>query len=169
MSALKIMLFMAVVAQQPSDSVEMPKVEMPPVQQVGRASWYGAGNWHGSITANGEKFDPQAQTCAHRNLPFNTMVMVENTANHRRAWCRINDRGPYGIVSHEGRLEARLIPNQDGRIIDLSMATSRKLGLFDSGVGTVRIRYWTPHSQDHFALARRRPSAASTASSGSSL
>ena len=88
----------------------------------GLASWYGPG-FAGHRTANGERFEPRAFTAAHRTLPFDTCVRVENVANGRSARVRINDRGPY--VS--------------GRIIDLSEAAARELGVHAEGVARVRL------------------------------
>ena len=88
--------------------------------QSGQASWYGPG-LHGRRTANGEIFNTNALTAAHRSLPFGTRVKVTNHRTGRSTVVRINDRGPY----------AR------GRIIDLSRASAEAIGL--SGVGTVSL------------------------------
>src|SRR6266436_1535296 len=65
---------------------------------VGNSSWYGPG-FNGRKTANGERFDSEALTAAHPNLPFGSVVRVVNTRNGKFELVRINDRGPY----HEGR------------------------------------------------------------------
>ncbi len=88
----------------------------------GVASYYGKG-FHGRPTASGEPFDKGAMTAAHRKLKFHSCVEVENLANGRRVQVRINDRGPY----------AR------GRIIDVSEAAGRKLGMLESGLARVRL------------------------------
>ena len=88
----------------------------------GLASFYGPG-LHGNLTANGERFDQNAMTAAHRKLRFGTCLQVVNLANGRRVRVRINDRGPY----------------IDGRIIDLSKAAARKLDMLDEGVARVRL------------------------------
>lgn len=88
--------------------------------QVGRASWYGR-QFQGRKTANGEKFDMNALTCAHRSLPLGTWLRVTNMVNHRSTFVRVNDRGP--IVA--------------SRILDLSYAAARKLGL--GGISKVKI------------------------------
>src|SRR5690606_26117103 len=77
----------------------------------GVASWYGPG-FHGRKTANGEIYDQNEFTAAHRTLPFNTLVRVENLRNGRSVIVRINDRGPF----------------VDDRIIDLSHKAARNLG-----------------------------------------
>jgi rare lipoprotein A len=88
--------------------------------QTGIASWYGAG-W--SRTANGERYDPDSLTAAHRSLPFGTMVRVSNLATGRSVHLRINNRGPF----------------RKGRIIDVSKAAARRLAMMQSGVATVEI------------------------------
>jgi rare lipoprotein A (peptidoglycan hydrolase) len=89
---------------------------------VGNASWYGPG-FDGRLTADGEKFDSEALTAAHPNLPFGSILRVVNPRNGRFELVRINDRGPY----------------QEGREIDVSYAVARKLGLIHSGVSQVRL------------------------------
>ncbi|HOX14323.1 MAG TPA: septal ring lytic transglycosylase RlpA family protein, partial [Spirochaetales bacterium] len=90
--------------------------------ETGEASWYGPG-FHGRRTANGEVFDKEAMTAAHRTLPFGTLVRVRNLDNGREAVLRINDRGPF----------AR------GRILDVSEAGARALGMVESGTARVLI------------------------------
>lgn len=88
--------------------------------QQGIASWYGPG-FHNRLTANGERYNMNALTAAHRTLPFGTMVLVKNTATGKTVTVRINDRGPY----------------IKGRIIDLSRAAARELGI--SGIQRVAL------------------------------
>lgn len=85
--------------------------------QRGKASWYGRRH-HGRKTASGERFDMHAMTAAHRKFPFGTRVRVTNLKNGRSVVVRINDRGPFGR----------------GRIIDVSEAAARALGMIDAGV-----------------------------------
>jgi rare lipoprotein A len=89
--------------------------------EVGRgiASWYGK-RFHGRRTASGERFDMHALTAAHRTLPFGTVVRVTSLVNGRTVDVRINDRGPH----------------LKQRVIDLSQAAARVLGLLESGAGT---------------------------------
>jgi rare lipoprotein A len=94
----------------------------PRETQVGLASYYGRAH-DGRRTASGERFDMHAMTAAHPTLPFGTRVRVTNLYNGRRAVVRINDRGP-----HKGK-----------RIIDLSYAAARELGLVGAGVAKVRL------------------------------
>ena len=88
----------------------------------GMASYYG---YDGSSnrTASGQRFNPEEMTAAHRSLPFGTQVRVTNTHNGRSVVVRINDRGPY----------------VRGRVIDLSAAAARILGMIGSGVAPVHI------------------------------
>lgn len=90
--------------------------------QRGLASWYGP-NFVGRPTANGEVFDPEQLTAAHKSLPFGTRVRVVNLENGRSVVVRINDRGPF----------------KPGRIIDLSRAAARRIGMIGSGVAEVRV------------------------------
>lgn len=90
--------------------------------QTGRASWYGPG-FNGKQTASGEVYDMEAMTAAHRSLPFQTRVQVENLDNGTTTEVRINDRGPF----------------IRGRIIDLSKAGARSVDMLGSGTARVRI------------------------------
>ncbi len=91
--------------------------------QYGKATWYG-GRFHGRRTASGEPFDQNALTAAHRRLPFGTLVRVTRLDTKQGVTVRINDRGPYG----------------KGRIVDLSKAAAKKLGMLGRGVVKVRLR-----------------------------
>jgi rare lipoprotein A len=95
---------------------------VPPVgTEVGLASWYGA-EFHGRPTSNREIYNMNDMTAAHPTLPFGTFLMVTNLDNEKTAVVRVNDRGPF----------------VKGRIIDLSYAAARVLGMI--GPGTVRVR-----------------------------
>lgn len=119
-------LLAACASQQPRPpaTVSTPG-ERPTFTQEGMASWYG-NNHHGKTTANGEAFDMNAMTAAHRSLPFGTVVRVTNLSSKRAVKVRINDRGPYS----------------NGRIIDLSAQAARELGITDHGVARVRIEQY---------------------------
>lgn len=78
----------------------------------GEASYYGPG-FHGKQTASGEIFDQDDYTCAHKSLPFGTKLKVVRVDNGSSVVVRVNDRGPY----------------VDGRILDLSVAAGKKIGL----------------------------------------
>lgn len=90
--------------------------------QVGVASWYGRSH-AGQLTANGERFNPRAMTCAHRTLPLGSVLTVTNIATGTNVTCRVNDRGPY----------------IRGRILDLSEQAARRLGVGELGLVRVRI------------------------------
>lgn len=92
-------------------------------EQSGIASWYGPG-FHGRTTANGETYDMEAMTAAHKQLPFGSIVEVKNRDNGRKTRVRVNDRGPF----------------VRGRIIDLSKAAARDIDMLGSGTARVRIR-----------------------------
>jgi rare lipoprotein A len=91
-------------------------------RQVGVGSTYGNGDgFHGQRTASGERFNQWALTAASRSLPFGTFVRVTNTRTGRSVVVRINDRGPF----------------TKGRIIDISTAAARKIGM--DGVASVKV------------------------------
>lgn len=83
-------------ASMPSDTDRAPLRMSPEANdhswQAGGVSWYGE-PFHGRTTASGERFDMHALTCAHKTLPFGTMVMLRHGG--RSAVCRVNDRGPF--------------------------------------------------------------------------
>jgi rare lipoprotein A len=88
--------------------------------EIGKASWYGP-HFQGKKTANGEAFDMNSLTCAHRNLPLGSWVRVTNLRNRKSIFVRVNDRGP--------------VP--DDRIIDLSYAAAQAVGI--KGLGRVKL------------------------------
>jgi rare lipoprotein A (peptidoglycan hydrolase) len=90
--------------------------------QSGMASWYG-GNFNGRKTANGEIYNMNEMTAAHKTLPFGTLVRVTNTRNGDSVDVRINDRGPF----------------VGGRVIDLSRAAANDIGMAGSGVAPVKL------------------------------
>ena len=91
-------------------------------RQKGIASWYGK-KFHGRKTSNGETYDMYGISAAHKTLPFNTVVRVNNLDNGKTIDVRINDRGPF----------------IRGRIIDLSYGAARKVGLVGPGTARVEI------------------------------
>ncbi len=95
----------------------------------GKASYY-ARKFSGRKTANGEYFSLSHFTAAHRTLPFGTSVRVINLENGKTVVVRINDRGPY----------------RHGRIIDVSPAAAREIGLVRSGVAKVRIETYNENT-----------------------
>jgi hypothetical protein len=93
------------------------------VYQAGVASWYGD-DFHGKATANGEVYDMHKLTAAHQELPFHSLVEVENLENGRRVLVRINDRGPF----------------LKERIIDLSLKAAQRLEMAEKGTAEVNLR-----------------------------
>ncbi|PWJ44294.1 septal ring lytic transglycosylase RlpA family protein [Sediminitomix flava] len=87
---------------------------------TGEASYY-AKKFHGRTTANGEKFNMYAMTAAHKELPFNTVLKVVNLTNGKWVKVRINDRGPF----------------VGNRIIDLSYAAAKNIGMIQDGVAKI--------------------------------
>ena len=92
------------------------------VLETGVTSWYGP-NFHGKLTANGETYDMDGITAAHRTLPFNSEVLVENLDNGKTLVVRINDRGPYA----------------KDRILDLSRGAARQLGVIGPGTANIKL------------------------------
>jgi rare lipoprotein A len=88
----------------------------------GIASWYGP-KFHGRFTASGERYDMNEMTAAHRSLPFGTLVGVRNTRTGREVVVRITDRGPYSR----------------NRVIDLSYAAAREVGVVGPGTASVEL------------------------------
>ena len=88
----------------------------------GVSSWYGP-NFHGKLTANGEIYNMYAYTAANKIMPFGTIVKVINLNNGKSVIVRINDRGPF----------------MKGRILDLSYAAGKKIGLDKTGTAPVKI------------------------------
>lgn len=99
----------------------------PNYDEKGVASWYGA-QFHNLNTANGELFDMNRPSAAHKTLPLPCIVEVTDLDTGRKIRVRVNDRGPF--VS--------------GRIIDLSKAAAEQLGTARKGVARVRVRYLGP-------------------------
>jgi len=106
-------------------SVPAPQVVSPPSLKptiVGEASWYGR-DFNGKTTASGHTFDETKMTAAHRTLPLGSKAKVTNLDNGKAVEVEINDRGPYA----------------KGRIIDLSHAAAKVLGIGDHGTARVSV------------------------------
>ena len=109
--------------------------------QRGVASWYGPG-FHGRLTANGERFDMNELTAAHKTLPFGTRVLVHNPRTGKEVVVRINDRGPF----------------IKGRMIDLSKAAAKALGFKSRGHDAVVLREVLPARANGELVASGRDS-----------
>jgi rare lipoprotein A len=111
--------------QTPRGTPAVPPLSLtgaPFFTQTGLASFYG-GAHDGKITARGEIFDHRDLTAAHRTLPFGTMVRVTNLSNGRTVRVEITDRGP--------RIKSR--------VIDISLAAAREIGMQKKGITRVRV------------------------------
>ena len=86
-------------------------------KEVGKASYYG-NKFHGRRTSDGSRYHRDSLTCAHRTLPFGTLLKVRNVQNGREVVVKVTDRGPFGR----------------GRIVDLSLAAARELDMLSAGV-----------------------------------
>ena len=127
-SAMMIPLLLTVSAAaqevEAIDQADQSVVDIDEETEIGggMASYYG-NELAGNRTASGERFDPGQLTAAHRSLPFGSMVRVTNTSNGDSVIVRINDRGPF---SH-------------GRVIDVSHAAAREIGMHRSGTARVKL------------------------------
>lgn len=115
-------LYAALAAKDVAPDTSSLEVLVPVRTLSGRVSWYGPG-FHGRRTASGERFDQNEMTAAHRSLPFGTLVRVIDNRSGNAVLVRINDRGPYAY----------------GRILDLSKAAARRLGIASRGTATVEL------------------------------
>ncbi|OPY78234.1 MAG: RlpA-like protein precursor [Syntrophorhabdus sp. PtaU1.Bin058] len=102
-------------------------------EETGTASWYGYETLRHNkecMTANGEVFDPNQMTAAHKYLPLPTHVKVTNLENKRSIIVRVNDRGPFPSDRN---------PSSGDRIIDLSAGAAKKLGFYKKGLARVKV------------------------------
>ncbi len=106
----------------PPAAPQPPSAAQPFFTQTGLASFYGHAH-DGKATANGQAFDPQDFTAAHRTLAFGTRVRVTDLENGRTVTVKITDRGPF----------------VRGRVLDVSLAAARALGMQDKGVTRIRL------------------------------
>jgi rare lipoprotein A len=109
-------------AARPEPGVASTRLPELRSAETGVASWYGH-PYHGRPAANGEIYDMEKMTAAHRTLPFDTVVRVTNLTNQQSVEVRINDRGPF----------------IDGRIIDLSHGAAQSIGMVGPGTAQVRM------------------------------
>lgn len=101
-----------------------PISEVSVFEEIGIASWYGK-KFHGRPTSTGEIYDMNAITAAHKTLPLPCLVQVLNLENQKKVLVKVNDRGPF----------------VDGRIIDLSYAAAKELGMTRQGTAKVKISF----------------------------
>jgi rare lipoprotein A len=138
---------LAVAAACVSWAGEAPAPAAAPVEAAARphglrglASWYGH-RFHGRLTASGARFDMHALTAAHPTLPFNTRVLVRNLITDRSVEVRITDRGPH----------------LRQRVIDLSQAAARAIGLGLAGAGVAQVELTVLGPDGNAATAERPP------------
>src|SRR5687767_5310477 len=115
--------------------VTIPEPSQPTTMETGLASWYGP-KFHGKLTASGEVFNQEKFTAAHPTLPWGSRVKVTNLDNGKSVDVRINDRGPF----------------KRGRIIDVTRAAAKALGMMGRGITTVRVE-WLSDSEKSNELA----------------
>lgn len=109
-------------SEQDQDALYFPPDAKPLLVETGMASWYGA-PYHNRRGSNGELYDMNAMTAAHRTLPLGSIVRVTNVKTGHSAMVRITDRGPF----------------VEKRILDLSYAAARKVDVWQPGIAEVRI------------------------------
>jgi rare lipoprotein A len=114
-----------------------------PYRATGMASWYG-NELRGQKTANGERFNPDGITAAHRSLPLASYAEVTSLDTGKTIIVRVNDRGPY----------------HGGRLIDLSLGAARQLGITGNGSRLVHVRAVSPPEVERDLLRRGMPVAA---------
>ncbi len=101
---------------------EPPGVEETPPGETWVASYYGKG-FHGRRTASGEVYNQYAMTCAHKTLPFQTLLKITNPRNGKNVIVRVTDRGPF----------------KRGRDLDLSYGAAKEIGMLAAGVMKVEV------------------------------
>jgi rare lipoprotein A len=109
-------------AGQSAEPISVPPGTRPISVETGLASWYGA-PYHNRRGSNGEIYDMNAMTAAHRTLPLGSIVRVTNVKTGHSALVRITDRGPF--IS--------------GRILDLSLAAAKRVDVWQAGVALIRV------------------------------
>lgn len=115
-------LYAAKVAETTTIDTSFTQPISPDQTLNGHVSWYGPG-FYGRRTANGERFNREAMTVAHRTLPFGTIIRIIDTQTNRAILARVNDRGPFCR----------------GRLLDMSEAAASKLGVKGRGTAAVRV------------------------------
>jgi rare lipoprotein A len=116
-----------VATQRPAPTPAPARVEGKPLSvEVGMSSWYGP-PYNNQRGANGEIYDQNAMTAAHRTLPMGTIVRVTNVETGQSAVVKITDRGPF----------------VHGRVLDLSLAAAKQTGVYRAGVAKVKIEVFS--------------------------
>jgi len=124
-----------IIQENTSLVIDSLHTQEPPGERM-VASYY-AGKFHGRKTASGERFDMNAFTCAHKSLPFQTILKVTNPRNGKTVTVRVNDRGPFSR----------------GRDVDLSYAAAKEIGMIQAGVIPVEVVILPPDETPEDAVA----------------
>jgi rare lipoprotein A len=111
-----------VVRNEPPPERHVPAPQQRHELQTGVASYYGS-EFEGRRTASGVPYHGRSMTCAHRTLPFGTVIRVTDVETSKSVVVKVNDRGPYA----------------KDRVVDLSLAAARKLGIVDRGLARVTV------------------------------
>ena len=119
------------------DSLQTQEPPGAPPGETMVATYYSK-RFHGRKTASGEKYDHFALTCAHKTLPFQTLIKVTNPQTGQSVNVRVNDRGPF----------------TRGRDLDLSYAAAKEIGLLAAGVGPVEVQIISEGSSDSLLVQR---------------
>jgi rare lipoprotein A len=125
--------------REPAPPLAPPPGARPPAEtgEVGLASYYGR-RFHGRRTASGERYDMHAMTCAHRTAPFGARLRVTDVETGKSVVVKVTDRGPF----------------RHGRVVDLSLAAARQLGIVKRGVARVRVERLEDRAADVAARER---------------
>ena len=115
----------------PGERPPAPTVRPSERGEEGLASFYGR-RFHGRRTASGDRYDMHALTCAHPTAPFGTRLRVTDLESGRSVVVTVTDRGPF----------------KRGRVVDLSLAAARKLGILERGVARVRVERLPDDEED---------------------
>ncbi|MDP2173765.1 MAG: septal ring lytic transglycosylase RlpA family protein [Candidatus Cloacimonadaceae bacterium] len=111
----------------------------PPGERMVASYYYG--KFHGRKTASGERFDQYALTCAHKSLPFQTILKITNLKNGKTVVVRVTDRGPF----------------IRGRDIDLSYAAAKEIGMLKTGVQRVDVQILENNDKEFVIASEKTP------------
>lgn len=126
--AVLVLASLEVTAQSKKSNYNRENKPVAIAQPHGQASFYGK-KWNGRRTSSGEIFSNDSLTCAHRTLPFGTLLKVTNKTNGKTVVVKVTDRGPF----------------VKGRIVDLSLAAAKQIDMVNSGIASVEIaQVFTP-------------------------
>lgn len=161
MSLIKIVMILAMMAQCDTECIDIPQIETPPVQLAGQASFYNSpqgdnGLRGNGVMANGELIDRRSMLIATRDVPLDTLVLLEYKG--RRVWARSADRGPYGCIDGEGVWQVAVKPIEGCEyrgVADLNWPVAKELLREDMkyGLNKIKIRYYETNSPTRYSLS----------------